>query len=155
MDGIPDWHGLPENPYNPHAWLVGAPVIGAGCWIGAFCILDGSGGLTIGEGCDISSGVQVYTHSTVQRCLSGRTLPIQRAATVIGPRTHIGAGAIILMGTTIGAGSVVAAGAVVTSHTSAPPGSLLLGVPARVVVDGAARLHPTADGHGRVGHDGA
>lgn len=140
MNGIPNWHHLPENKYNPHAWLLGEPVIGSGCWIGAFCVLDGSGGLTIGDECDISSGVQVYTHSTVRRCLSGRTLPVEHAATVIGDRTHVGAGAIILMGTSIGAGSVVAAGAVVTSHTTAPPGSLLIGTPARVVLHGAARL---------------
>ena len=67
---VPEWHHLPENPYNPHAWIVGEPAIGPGCWIGAFTVIDGSGGLTIGAGCDISAGAQIYTHSTVRRVLS-------------------------------------------------------------------------------------
>ena len=50
---------LPANPYNAHSWVVGEPVIGEGVWIGAFCVIDGSGGLTIGAGCNISSGAQL------------------------------------------------------------------------------------------------
>ena len=42
--------GLPPNPYNPHAWVIGEPEIGEGTWIGAFTVIDGSGGLTIGRG---------------------------------------------------------------------------------------------------------
>jgi acetyltransferase-like isoleucine patch superfamily enzyme len=133
-------HGLPDNPYNPHAWLVGEPVIGDGVWIGAFCVIDGSGGLTIGEGCDISAGAQIYSHSTVERCVSERGRDIRRAPTEIGAHVHIGANAVILMGSRIGHHSVVAAGAVVTQGTHAPPYSVLLGVPARVVADGARRF---------------
>ena len=64
--------GLPPNPYNPLAWLVGDPEVGDGCWIGAFTLIDGSGGLSIGNGCDISSGAQIYSHSTVRRVISER-----------------------------------------------------------------------------------
>lgn len=132
--------GIPANPYNPHAWIIGDPEIGAGCWIGAFCVIDGSGGLTIGEGCDISSGVHIYTHSTVARCVSGRALPIDRQATVIGRRVHIGANAVVLMGCDIGDGSIIGAGAVVKEGTRAPAYSLLVGVPARVTLGGADRF---------------
>ncbi|MEI2708095.1 MAG: ribosome recycling factor, partial [Chitinophagaceae bacterium] len=55
-----------------HAWVVGEPTVGEGTWIGAFTLIDGSGGLTIGAGCDISSGAQIYTHSSAKRCVSGR-----------------------------------------------------------------------------------
>lgn len=53
----------------------------------------------------------------------------------------IGMGAVILSHARIGRGSLVAAGAVVTEGTEAPPGSLLVGVPAKVVrqVDGRLR----------------
>ena len=136
----PAWHQPPPNPYNPHAWVVGSPVIGEGCWVGAFTLLDGSGGLTIGTGCDISSGAQIYTHSTVRRCLSAGASPVDRAPTVIGDHVHVGAGAIILMGSSIGSFCVVAAGAVVREGTTAPDFSLLVGVPARVVQNGAQRL---------------
>ena len=136
---VPEWHHLPENPYNPHAWIVGEPEIGPGCWIGAFTVIDGSGGLTIGAGCDISAGAQIYTHSTVRRVLSEHSEGIDRAATTIGAHTHIGAGAIVLMGTTVGDHCIVAAGALIPQNTVIPPWSTAVGVPARVEVGGARR----------------
>src|SRR3989442_15762183 len=65
-------HGLPSNPYNAHAWLIGEPAIGEGTWIGAFTLIDGRGGLRIGRGCDISSGAHILTHSSARRCVSER-----------------------------------------------------------------------------------
>jgi carbonic anhydrase/acetyltransferase-like protein (isoleucine patch superfamily) len=41
-------------------------------------------------------------------------------------------GSVLLNGVRIGTGSVVAAGAVVTEGMQVPPGSLVMGVPARV-----------------------
>lgn len=134
----PQWHHLPANRFNPHAWIVGEPAIGEGTWIGAFTVIDGSGGLTIGSHCDIAAGAQIYTHSTVLRALSGGELPLERRETTIGDHVHIGAGAIVLMGVHIGSHCVVASGAVVTEGTVAPDFSVLRGVPARVH-PGAAR----------------
>lgn len=131
-DSAPGWHHLPTNPYNPHAWFVGEPLIGPGTWIGAFTVIDASGGLTIGAHCDISAGAQLYSHSTVARCLTDPSRPVERRPTVIGDHVHVGAGAVVLMGSVIGDHSVIAAGAVVTQDTQAPPGSLLVGVPASV-----------------------
>lgn len=130
---------LPPNDYHEQAWISGDPVIGAGTWIGAFTVLDGSGGLTIGAGCDISCGVQIYTHSTARRCVSGRAYPhVDRAPVTIGDRVFLGANAVVQMGVSIGDGAVVAAGAVVTGDVAA--GTVVSGVPARVtgtvVVDG-------------------
>lgn len=143
---------LPPNPYNRHSWIVGEPVIGEGTWIGAFTVVDGSGGLTIGRGCDVSSGVQIYTHSSVRRCVSGRAFEqVERAAVAIGDHVFLGAGAIINMGVTIGDGAVVAAGAVVSKDV--PPRTVVAGVPARtvarVVVEGdQVRFEPaTGTGH--------
>lgn len=134
-----DGAALPANSYNPHAWVTGDPEIGAGTWIGAFTVIDGSGGLTIGAGCDISSGAQVYTHSSVRRCVSGRAFStVEQAPVRIGDHVFIGAGAIINMGVTIGDHSVVAAGALVTGDV--PPYTVVSGVPARatarVVLEG-------------------
>jgi len=139
---VPDWHHLPANPYNAHAWIVGEPVVGDGTWIGAFCVIDGSGGLRIGTGCDISAGAQIYSHSTVARAVSARARPIERAETEIGDNVHVGAGAIVLMGCRIGSHSVIAAGAIVPAFTEAPPHSLVIGVPANVVADGARKFLP-------------
>ena len=146
MTAVPP--GLPPNRYNPHAWIVGEPSIGDGTWIGAFTVIDGSGGLVIGRGCDISSGAQIYTHSSAKRCVSGRAHPdVDRLPVTIGDRVFIGAGAIVQMGVTIGDGAVVGAGAVVTADV--PAGTVVTGVPARpvatVVVDGAqVRYEPLA-----------
>lgn len=126
--------GLPPNPYNPLAWIVGDPHIGDGTWIGAFTVVDGSGGLTIGRGCDISSGVHILTHSTVRRCVSERRYnQIDRRPVSIGDHVFIGENATVLMGCTIGHHSIVAAGAVLTEDMEVPPYSLVAGVPARVV----------------------
>jgi acetyltransferase-like isoleucine patch superfamily enzyme len=134
----PDWHHLPPNDYNPHAWFVGEPEIGEGCWIGAFTVIDGSGGLSIGRGCDVSAGAQIYSHSTVGRVVSERRLDVERAHTSIGDFVHVGAGAVVLMGCSIGDHSVIAAGAVVPQFTQVPPWSVVAGVPG-VVHEGAAR----------------
>lgn len=132
---------LPPNPYHEAAWITGDPVIGDGTWIGAFTVIDGSGGLRIGAGCDVSSGAQIYTHSTVRRCVSGRAHEaVERAPTTIGDRVFIGANAVVLMGVTIGDGAIVGAGAVVTRDVE--PGMVVVGVPARpvarVVVSGGS-----------------
>ena len=129
----------PPNPWNPHAWVTGDPDVGAGTWIGAFTVIDGSGGLTIGRGCDISSGAQIYTHSSVRRCVSGRAVTeVERAPVRIGDHVFIGAGAVVLMGVVIGDSAVVGAGAVVTADVAAR--TVVAGVPARptgrVVLDG-------------------
>lgn len=143
-ESIPSWHGFPANRFNPHAWIVGSPDIGEDVWIGAFTVIDGSGGLVIGDGCDISAGAQIYTHSTVARCVSERERDIERAETTIGRHVHIGANAVVLMGSRIGDHSIVAAGAVVPENTVAPPYSVLRGVPARVF-EGDAAKHAGAD----------
>lgn len=55
-----------------------------------------------------------------------------RMPVVIEDNCFIGAGAIVLMGVTVGKGSIVAAGAVVTKDV--PPGSVVAGNPARVIM---------------------
>ncbi|QJW36109.1 acyltransferase [Cellulosimicrobium protaetiae] len=125
---------LPANRYHEQAWVVGDPQVGEGTWIGAFTVIDGSGGLTIGAGCDISSGVQIYTHSSARRCISGRRYEqVDRAHVTIGDRVFIGAGAVVNMGVTIGDEAVIGAGAVVTRDV--PARTVVTGVPARVVAD--------------------
>lgn len=118
------------NSYNPLAWFVGEPSIGEGTWIGPFCLIDGSGGLSIGRGCDISAGVHIYTHSTVRRCVTERLADVERGAVSIGDYTFVGANSVVLMGVRIGSHCVIGAGAVVTADV--PDHSWVTGVPATV-----------------------
>jgi acetyltransferase-like isoleucine patch superfamily enzyme len=124
--------------------VAGDVEIGDGTWIGPFCSLDGTGGLTIGAHCSISAGVQLLSHDTVRWALSGGELPAERSSTRIGDRCFIGTRAVVVRGVQIGDGCVVGAGAVVTEDVAS--GTIVAGVPARrigaVVRDGdAIRLH--------------
>jgi len=82
---------LPPNPYNALAWFVGAPEVGPGVWIGAFTLIDGSGGLKIGAGVNVSSGAQLLTHSSARRTVTERAYPhVDRAPVEIGDHVFIG-----------------------------------------------------------------
>jgi acetyltransferase-like isoleucine patch superfamily enzyme len=125
---------LTPNKYNPLAWIVGEPQIGDKCWIGAYTLIDGLGGLTIGKGCDISSGVQILTHSTARRCVTERVHnQIDKKPTRIGDYVFIGTHATILMGCDIGHHSIIAAGTVILEDTAIPPYSLVAGVPGKII----------------------
>ena len=128
-------HGIPQNNYNPHAWIVGDVEIGDKVWIGAFTLIDGGHAkLTIGKGCNISSGAQILTHSTVRRCISeGKISVIDAADVTVGDYCFIGTNAVVLMGTEIGHHSVIGAGCVLQEGMKIPPYSLVVGVPGRIV----------------------
>lgn len=123
------------------AYVYGDVAVGNGTWIGPNVVLDGSGGLTIGSGCDISAGVQIYTHDTVERVLSEGRAAIARSPVTIEDHVHIGAGAVVARGVTIGHHSVVGACAFV--NRDVPPHTVALGVPARA----AGRVEVADDGH--------
>jgi len=113
------------------SYVYGDVRVGRDTWIGPWTLLDGTGGLTIGDGCDVSAGAQLYSHDTVRRVLTDRRADIQHAGVEVGGHVHIGAGAIILKGVTIGEHSVIAAGSVV--NRSVPALTVAAGVPCRPI----------------------
>jgi len=46
--------------------ILGDVKVGKHCWIGPNVVLDGSGGLEIGDYVHVSAGTQIYTHHTVK-----------------------------------------------------------------------------------------
>lgn len=110
--------------------ILGDVQVGKHCWIGPNVILDGSGGLTIGDHVDISAGVQIYSHDTILRAVSGGVAPVERAPTRIGSRVHIGPQTVILKGVTIGDGVII--GALSFVNRDVPTGTRAWGIPARV-----------------------
>ena len=110
--------------------ILGEVEVGKHTWIGPNVILDGSGGLKIGDYCSISAGVQIYTHHTVKWATSlGKNDP-ERAETKIGSGVYIGPQAVIQMGVTIGDRAVIGAMSFVNRDVSAYEKAW--GIPARI-----------------------
>lgn len=111
--------------------VLGDVEVGESTWIGPFTVLDGSGGLSIGAHCSISSGVHIYTHDTVRRALTGGRAPISQAPVRIGDCTYVGPNAIVTRGVTIGSQCVIGAASMV--NRDVPDRSIVFGTPGRVV----------------------
>ncbi|MFQ5659748.1 MAG: acyltransferase [Gammaproteobacteria bacterium] len=113
------------------SYVYGDVRVGSNTWIGPLTLLDGSGGLTIGDNCSISSGVQIYTHDSVNWAISGGKETTDYAPVVIGSRCYIGPNTIIGKGVTIGEGSIIGAMSLVL--TDIPPCSKAWGNPAKIM----------------------
>jgi acetyltransferase-like isoleucine patch superfamily enzyme len=113
------------------SYVYGDVKVGKGTWIGPFTILDGTGGLTIGDYCSISSGVQIYTHETVEWALSGGKAKYSHAPVHIGNSCFIGSLTIVRKGVEIGDHVLVGAHSYV--NQSIPKNSIAAGCPASVV----------------------
>lgn len=105
--------------------------VGVNTWIGPFTVLDGSGGLTIGDYCSISAGVQIYTHDTVKWATSGGSHEPERAPVHIGNRCYIGPNVVVCKGVAIGDGCIVGANSFVNQDI--PSDKKVWGVPAQIV----------------------
>jgi acetyltransferase-like isoleucine patch superfamily enzyme len=109
--------------------ILGAVSVGRHCWIGPNVVLDGLGGLLIGDYVDISAGVQIYSHDTVRRVRSGGVDPIEYAPTRIGSRVYIGPQTVIQKGVAIGDNVVI--GALSFVNSDIPAGTKVFGAAAR------------------------
>ncbi|MBK7874822.1 MAG: acyltransferase [Planctomycetes bacterium] len=116
--------------------------VGAGSAIGAFSWFGASGYVEIGR--DVLFGPRVvivpenHVHDDTTRTIKEQG--VVRGDVVVEDDCWIGTNVTILSGVRIGRGSIVAAGAVVTRDV--PPGTIVGGVPARVLkvrVDAARR----------------
>ncbi|MEJ5998983.1 acyltransferase [Paucibacter soli] len=129
-------------------------------FIGQFNFLDAHGGLTIGEGVQITNFVSIVTHSSHRSLrLLGRAYAAQQGPAPgyvlgpveIGPYSFIGPHSLIEANTRIGRGVVVCAYAQVRGEV--PDFAIVAGQPARVIGDvrhGDARLlaqHPWLAAH--------
>ena len=94
--------------YN-NVLIIGDVEVGKNTWIGPNVILDGTGGLKIGDYVSISAGVQIYTHNTVDWSTSlGKKSPIKKS-TEIGNGVYLGPNSIIQMGVNIGERAIIGA----------------------------------------------
>jgi len=121
--------GEGTNIYDS-SYVIGNVSVGKNCWIGMFTILDGSGGLTIGDNCTISASVHIYSHDNLKATLSGH-LPIEREPVEVGSYSYIAPHSVISKGVRLGHHSVVAAHSFV--NKSFPDNAIIAGVPAKQI----------------------
>jgi maltose O-acetyltransferase len=113
---------------------VSASTFGDHFHVGADCVVDLSGGITVGERVTVSEGAKIYTHS---HPIDGgaqdwRLNQVTYSPLVIEDDVWIGSGAIVLSSVNrIGAGAIVAAGSVLRHNVDAQ--TLVAGVPAKVI----------------------
>jgi acetyltransferase-like isoleucine patch superfamily enzyme len=108
-----------------------------------YSIIDGTGGLEIGEGTQIGAWVGIFTHSShiairllgdhYQEVAEYEKPAFSVKPTKIGRYVFIGAGAKILPGITIGDGALISAGAIVNKNVDAF--AIVAGNPGKVMGD--------------------
>lgn len=122
---------------HPEAFVCGAVTLGAraSVWPGAVIRAD-SDAVSIGEDTNIQDGCVVHVDPGLP-CTIGARVTVGHRAIVHGATVEdeclIGMGAVVLNRVVVGRGSLVGAGAVCSEGMVIPPGSLVLGVPAKVV----------------------
>ncbi len=136
-------HLMKDPDIHPTAWVApGAVVLGdvtlgarSSVWFG--CILRADiQRITIGEGTNLQDGTILHLASDLGTVVGNFTTVGHRAllhACEVGDEVLIGMGAIVMDGAKIGDRSIVAAGSLVPKGRQIPPGSLVMGSPAKVV----------------------
>lgn len=130
VSGTPLWKA--EN-----ATVIGNVTIGnkVGIWFGAVIRAD-KDRIVIGDRSNIQDNCVVHT-TTGHPVIVGNDVSVGHGAILhgctIGNRVLVGMGAIVLNGAVIGDGSVIGAGAVVTEGMNVPPGSVIVGIPAKII----------------------
>ncbi|HVS52802.1 MAG TPA: gamma carbonic anhydrase family protein [Opitutaceae bacterium] len=120
-----------------NATVLGDVTLGANSSVWYGCVLRGDiNSIAIGEGSNVQDGTIVHLADDYGVKV-GNFTTIGHAAIIhacdIGNECLIGMGATILDGAKIGDRCIVGANALVTQRFVAPPGSMILGAPAKVV----------------------
>jgi carbonic anhydrase/acetyltransferase-like protein (isoleucine patch superfamily) len=120
-----------------NATVIGDVTLGAQSSVFYGAVLRGDiARIAVGEGTNLQDNVVVHLADDLDAVI-GSWCTVGHAAIIhactIEEECLIGIGATVLDGARIGARSMIAAGAVVTPRTIVPPGSLVMGTPAKIV----------------------
>jgi maltose O-acetyltransferase len=106
--------------------------VGTHCYFGRELFLDLQDRIVIEDHVTVSHRVMILTHTDAGTSpLKDHVIPTTNAPVIIRSGAYIGANVTILQGVEIGRSSVVGAGSLVTR--SVPPGTVVVGVPARPI----------------------
>jgi carbonic anhydrase/acetyltransferase-like protein (isoleucine patch superfamily) len=122
---------------DPTALVIGQVRLGRFVSIWPHAVLRGDSDLiTVGDGTNIQDGSVVHVDAGAPCAIGARVTVGHRAiihGCVIDDDVLIGMGTIVMNHAHIGRESIIGAGALVTERTEIPPGSLVVGAPARVL----------------------
>lgn len=121
------WIQCSSSPANPGEGLW----IGDGTYIGPGVVIGVGGAIRIGQNVQLGSGVTIIAENHESGPEGPSATEVTRKGVQLGDRVWLGHRATVLDGVTLGDGCIVGAGAVVTK--SFPPGTTVVGVPARAV----------------------
>lgn len=138
FDGVaPDIHA--DTWVAPDANLIGRVVLeeGASVWFGATLRGDNEE-IRVGAGSNVQENCVCHTDmgfplSIGENCTIGHKVMLHGCT--IGDGTLVGMGAIVLNGARIGRGCLIGAGALIPENRQIPDGSLVMGMPGKVVRD--------------------
>tara|TARA_R110002096_G_scaffold33146_27_gene95942 strand:+ start:479 stop:1033 length:555 start_codon:yes stop_codon:yes gene_type:complete len=144
MNSEPVCNYLPNSPnIHPDSYVAPGAVVLGDVTIGAYasvwyqCVLRADiQKIQIGEGSNIQDATVIHLASDQGTRVGDYVTVGHRAllhACEIEDEVLIGMGAIVMDGARVGARSIVAAGSVVTKGMEVPPGSLVVGMPGKVV----------------------
>ena len=108
---------------------------GASVWYGAV-IRGDLASITIGESTNIQDGCVLHCDPGLDLVVGSHVTVGHQAmihAKSVGDRCLIGIHSTLLSGSVIGEGSIIAAGAVIRENQEIPPGSVVVGVPGKVI----------------------
>lgn len=92
------------------AVIMGDVVLGKNVWIGPFCVIEAiNATIEIGDFCNISSAVHIYSHDSINSVLTSGRAAFRKGMVKIGNNTYIGSQSVIASGVTIGAYCVIGA----------------------------------------------
>lgn len=129
---------IAESAYvAPSAVILGDVSLGPDSSVWPGCVLRGDiEAIWVGQGCNIQDGSIIHLADDLPVEIGDYTTVGHGAiihACKIGEECLIGMRATVMDGAEIGAQSIVGAHALVTKGFKAPPGSLIMGTPARIV----------------------
>lgn len=120
----------------PGAVVVGDVTLGAGASVWFNTVVRGdTAAVTVGEGSNLQDNSVVHVDEGQPAVIGARVTVGHRAVVhgcMIGDDCLVGMGSVILSGARLGEGSLIGAGSLVLENQIIPPGSVVLGTPARV-----------------------